>query len=360
MTAPASIVLRGPAKTTLKRMVFSIPENATRRTEAARLAREVYRLCVKVGLNPLAVWSIAMHETGRFSTIADSDAWTTGLNPGGIFNHDLTAYARFTSGVEAARALVVHVLMYEQGKAGRLGLYRALDPGASRVVKAGYAGTASNLEEMRGKWATDPQWPEWVVLQYNHVRRLEVIDRTAPEAAHTYRFRQALLSPGMPNYSGLTLQPAFFAVHETANRSIGANAEMHRSFHNSGGGSENVSFHAVADDAEVIQLLPYDLVAWQAGDGYYGPGNRQAESLEICVNSDGDWLETVNNAAHYVADRLHARGWTIGHLRPGRHYDFSGKWCPTKLLNGEGGVTWAQFVAMVERYYQASGNAAAA
>lgn len=356
MTAPSSIVLRGPARATLKRITSSVPDNASRREDADALAREVYRMCLKAGLNPLAAWAIVIHETRNFT----SPAWATGLNPGNIMNADGSDIARFTSGVEAARAFVVHLLVYEQGKAGIFGLYRSLDPGAARIVRAGYAGTVSSIEDFRGKWSASESWPEDVVACYNIVRTMIVTDRETPAPTHSYRFRRSLIGPGALNYSGLHLDAEFFAVHETANESRGADAEMHRVWFHNGGGPERVSFHAVADDREVIQLLDYNVVGWQAGDGYYGPGNRRAESLEICVHPDADWLETLHNAAHYVADRLRARGWGIGHLRPGRHHDFSGKWCPAKLMSGRGGVTWPQFVELVRLYLGGPAGAKAA
>lgn len=361
MTSPRSIIVAGPNKTTLKRMLASIPANADRAPEARSLAREIFRMCKKHGnLNALAIWAIVLHETGIFGTLVPSAAWKERLNPCGLWDKNFTGYQRFTSGVEAARAMVVHALIYTQGRAGMFGLYRRLDPGAARVDAAGFAGTVTTLEDFRDKWAEDHEWPEKVAGHYDRVRLMDVVDRDTPATTHRYGFRRSIVPPGAVNHSGLTLDAAYFVVHETANRSFGADAEMHRQFVHNGGGPEHVSFHAVVDDEEVIQLFEYDTVTWQAGDGYYGPGNRRGESLEICVNADGDWLETIHNAAHYVADRLHARGWTVAHLRPGQHANYMIKDCPNKLRNGEGGVTWPQFVALVQFYYDAGAGKVAA
>ena len=50
-------------------------------------------------------------------------------------------------------------------------------------------------------------------------------------------------------------------------------------------GSE-VGFHVAVDDVEIVQGIPFDRNAWNAGDGN-GKGNREGISIEICYSASG-------------------------------------------------------------------------
>jgi hypothetical protein len=125
--------------------------------------------------------------------------------------------------------------------------------------------------------------------------RLEALIR-----AGGVRFSRRDIPAGWPNRPGLKLYGGaanWIVWHETANRKAGTGARNHNQFlieHR--GGDYKVSFHFVVDDREIWQNLPLDEVAWQAGDGYYGEGNRDGVAIELCVNSDGDFRKTVRNA----------------------------------------------------------------
>jgi N-acetylmuramoyl-L-alanine amidase CwlA len=47
-----------------------------------------------------------------------------------------------------------------------------------------------------------------------------------------------------------------------------------------------------------IQSIPFDEVAWAAGDGANGEEYGKSNHLEIYVNSDGDYQKAVKNAIH--------------------------------------------------------------
>jgi len=349
MISPRAVQIRDTAKSTLKRLLFCPPEDARRAEELEAFTRELYALCrrPKVGLNPLAVFSIAVHETNFFR----SQLWIDNLNPGGLKNATATGYQKYINGVDAARALVVHVLMYVDGKAGNLGKYRILDERASAVTKAGYGATVVTLADFRSKWATDVEWPEKVAARYDYIRTLQYDDN--PIKPDYIEDRTRIVPTGRRNTPNLRLEPDHIAVHDTGNQSMGAGAYAHNDFLWAGGGPESVSFHWAVDDSYVVQNVATDMVTWQAGDGYYGKGNRKAESYEICINSDGDYVQALHNAAHHVAKRLKARGWKpdSNRLRPGKHQDFSGKYCPGQMLRNRDGISWGDFVGLVNKYY---------
>ncbi len=144
--------------------------------------------------------------------------------------------------------------------------------------------------------------------------------------------------------------PPYLTVHETANTTNGANAEMHRVFLVNGGGPDSVSFHFVVDDHEAVQLLPLDEIGWHAGDGCddYPDGVGTDDigcfasvAIETCVNADGDWPKTVKNLQELMAQIIQgdkridfgdgrAKG-LFSHTRIAQHNAWSGKDCPHKI-----------------------------
>lgn len=99
-------------------------------------------------------------------------------------------------------------------------------------------------------------------------------------------------------------------IHETGNRAKGANAKAHRNYYhnlansNSGG---YIGYHYFVDDKEAYLMHPLDEIAWTNGDGS-GDGNMKTISVEICVNSDGDFAKARTNAAYVAAFVLHKYG----------------------------------------------------
>lgn len=154
--------------------------------------------------------------------------------------------------------------------------------------------------------------------------------------------RIAIIPSGNKNRTYQELIPKRFVVHATGNRSRGANAEMHRRFVWEGGGNQGVSFTAVVDDTEVIQLLPFNEQGIHGGSYIC---NVEGESLEICVNEDGDWDRTVHNAAWWIAQRLKARGWDTSNVI--RHQQCPSYACPKELIEGQGGWSWGNFIDLI-------------
>ena len=131
-------------------------------------------------------------------------------------------------------------------------------------------------------------------------------------------------------YDGYPMAPKYITIHNTANESKGANAEMHARYLNNGAGGRTVSWHYTVDDHEIIQHLPTNVNGWHAGDGANGPGNRQSIGIEICENVDGDFEKAVANAIELVQYLM--RKHNIGIMNVVPHQRWSGKYCPRKLL----------------------------
>src|SRR5690625_496499 len=88
------------------------------------------------------------------------------------------------------------------------------------------------------------------------------------------------------NRPGTKRKPKTITIHETANTNVRANALAHARLQYLGN-ARQASWHLQVDDEQEVYLsVPYDEVAYAAGDGG-GPGNSYSIHLEVCVNQDG-------------------------------------------------------------------------
>lgn len=129
---------------------------------------------------------------------------------------------------------------------------------------------------------------------------------------------------------------------------------IHNSFNDASANNEvqymilnanQVSYHFAVDDKEVVQGIPLDRNAWHCGDGN-GAGNRKSIGIEICYSKSGGtkYYQAEGLAIQFVAQLLHERGWGVDRIK--KHQDWSGKYCPHRILD-EG--RWNQFVQAIER-----------
>lgn len=151
---------------------------------------------------------------------------------------------------------------------------------------------------------------------------------------------------GKRNRPGFKLDgPHFITIHDTANPRAGANALAHASYlKGDAAASLPVSWHFTVDDRYVIQHLPTDEVAWHAGDGAYGPGNRTSIAIEICQNADGDRAKAEGNAVALTAQLLQQFNLPLDAVV--QHHRWSGKNCPNLIRARVNG--WPLFLRGVE------------
>ncbi|WHY76976.1 N-acetylmuramoyl-L-alanine amidase [Neobacillus sp. WH10] len=135
---------------------------------------------------------------------------------------------------------------------------------------------------------------------------------------------------------GLKLVPKYITIHETDNTSRGADAEAHARLQERGN-DRTASWHITVDENKIIQSIPFEEVAWAAGDGRNGPGNRTSIHIEMCVNADGNYEQTASNTVE-VVQYLMSR-FKISSDRIVPHKYWSGKNCPRNLL-----PRWENFI----------------
>ena len=122
-------------------------------------------------------------------------------------------------------------------------------------------------------------------------------------------------------------------IHNTAGY---ISAKVERDRINSKRDNVSVSFHYAVDENWAVQLIPLNMHAWHAGDG-----DMYSISIEICRSlcRDGDAYERSEaNAVILAAHLLNQYNLTVDSLR--MHRDWSGKYCPHRILERNG---WEDF-----------------
>lgn len=131
----------------------------------------------------------------------------------------------------------------------------------------------------------------------------------------------------------------YITIHETANTSYGANAQVHANLQ-SNGNARQASWHYQVDDKQVIQSFPHTAICWHAGSWQ---GNTQSIGVEICVNRDGSFEKAVQNASDLLKRIMKQENIPLSNVI--QHNHWSGKDCPAYLRSGTKGINWNQFKA---------------
>lgn len=160
---------------------------------------------------------------------------------------------------------------------------------------------------------------------------LKIRDKWLPESKYNIK------SPRIRQKTSIT-------IHNTAN-SASAENEANYMIRN----NNQVSFHAVADEKEVIRVIPYNRVAFHCGKRL---GNDSSYSIEIARSTGNidDFLKAEENAAKYTAMLLNQNGWGLDRVKT--HQMWNGKYCPHKTLD----LGWNRFLNIVNKYLNENEN----
>lgn len=132
----------------------------------------------------------------------------------------------------------------------------------------------------------------------------------------------------------------YITIHDTGNADRGANAEAHFILHNRA--DRGASAHYFVDDTEILRIIRDEDKSWHCGDGKGKNGitNENSIGIEMCINSDGDFLKTYKSTIELVKYLM--QKYNIPLDRIVRHYDASGKICPN-IWNQNNWEEWEKF-----------------
>lgn len=144
----------------------------------------------------------------------------------------------------------------------------------------------------------------------------------------------------------------YIVIHDTGNKSLGANADAHYRYFNSGYVGQ--SAHYFVDQNEVIQIIEDNDTAWHVGDGKgkYGITNNNSIGIEICVN-DGDYTREVQLTIELTAYLMKKHNINMDNVV--RHYDASKKNCPA-FMSKNNWEAWGAFKVMLQRELDKQAN----
>lgn len=154
----------------------------------------------------------------------------------------------------------------------------------------------------------------------------------------------SLAPEGGQNRPGVKREIKYIVIHETGNPAAGADAKAHGKLQ-AAGGEGKTSWHYTVDDKEIWHSIPDDEEAYHAGDGADGEGNLHGIGIELCVNQDGDFEKTFDNAARLTGWLMYAYDIPADRVR--QHFDFSGKNCPEQIRAQD---RMGQFVELARQY----------
>lgn len=131
------------------------------------------------------------------------------------------------------------------------------------------------------------------------------------------------------NYSRHGEAIKYIVVHDTGNSNRGAGAMAHFNYVNTN--SRGASAHYFVDDKGIVQFVGDSRSAGAVGDGKgrFGITNRNSISVEMCINSDGDYNKTYFTTVELVKNLMVK--FKVPADRVVRHYDASRKSCPNHM-----------------------------
>ena len=145
-----------------------------------------------------------------------------------------------------------------------------------------------------------------------------------------------MLSNNKNHYTGIN-KCKYITIHETGNKNKGANALNHAKYINNGSSD---TWHYTVDDTQVIQHFNDSVQCWHSGDGK-GDGNLNSIGIEMCINSDGNMNNTIDNTIELVQYLMNKYNIPIDNVV--QHNKWSGKNCPSNIRSGKP-ITWNIFI----------------
>lgn len=145
---------------------------------------------------------------------------------------------------------------------------------------------------------------------------------------------QDFIAKGRINRPGTANSCKYITIHDTGNKSVGADAAAHAKYIKSL--NEKTSWHYTVDDEYIYQHLPDSEKSYHTSDK---EANESSIAVELCVNADGDFAKTVENAVYLIRGLAEKYNIPIENIK--RHKDWTGKNCPASFDE----AAWKEFLA---------------
>lgn len=147
---------------------------------------------------------------------------------------------------------------------------------------------------------------------------------------------------------GLTLDPTYITIHNVGDDDV-PGINWYNALHNANAeGWRTASWHVTIDYNKIYQSLRFNTVAWHAGDGKNGTGNRHSIGIENCQYSkDKEKQRQVwENCAELCILMMKAYPKiTKDHIV--QHYYWTKKDCPYLLRHKRFNYDWTWFKKLV-------------
>lgn len=145
---------------------------------------------------------------------------------------------------------------------------------------------------------------------------------------------QDVIEKGRINRPQATNSCRYITIHDTGNKNRGADAAAHAKYIKSL--NERTSWHYTVDDSSVYRHLPDSEKSYHTSSA---EANENSIAIELCVNADGDFEKTQENAVWLVKKLMADYNIPAENLRA--HRDWTGKSCPASIT----GDAWDAFLA---------------
>lgn len=196
----------------------------------------------------------------------------------------------------------------------------------------------------------------WAVWSAVHWWNARVTDPVELEYVGDTPIYEAYLPEDSPSRPGEKRLVEWIVIHETDNFRPGADAEAHAAFLlNLGENDDPRSWHYTVDDHQIYHHLPDDEAAYHASDKLnpHG-GNLNGIGIEMCVNEDGNYEQTLENTIQLTAKLMLEYNLRRGDIQTHQYFSPTDKVCPAKLLEEE---RWEEFLDRVEEARKAAREA---
>jgi N-acetylmuramoyl-L-alanine amidase len=248
---------------------------------------------------------------------------------------------------------------------------KVLDPAFPpvRVIGDLHLRFLDSAGQMQATWSCDEAYSHRLITKGNDIfgHTLDGKELTVPKRLPAApNLEQAMIPAGNVNRSGLEMaSPSFITLHEVGAQDPAIDAAAFRDLLLSGGGEDGASYHFVVGADQVVQVLPLDEAAWHAGDGLFGPGNR--DSVGIAIVQSGDFDRALSRAAWLVAEIIEhpggfvsnqPRAWDFSSQRIRRHGHWaSGAFGCAQIIEEQ--RLWPELMRRVEAYLARCGQRSA-